>query len=235
MLKALQQLPDIYEDDLDESSVDSSEDKQRIITNSTEGDATSVKKQRKDNRPWYLKEPIPSFRNEIWPSLRKLGYEWKNHRYSHPVIGSFPDSDALRKHICEYGIPDLEEKKSRLTSRELVQLCRWAVFANVPVNESNSMSELAKVKFLPDNKVIKILVKLGFSSFDNKFFPPGADHLKGCHKAHQEGVHFFRGLEGILLFIHSHENFNIDGDGVYPPGRRKGPAVSEADLLSLRL
>jgi len=97
------------------------------------------------------------------------------------------------------------------------------------------MSELAKVKFLSDNKVIEILVdKLGFGSFDNKFFPPGADYLKGCRKARQEGVHFYRGLEGILLFIRSHENFNIDGDGVYP-GRRKGPPVSEADLLSLRL
>jgi hypothetical protein len=192
------------------------------------------KKKKRDNRPWYIKEPLPSFTQQIWPTLRVFGFQYSSRGYSHPsIVGTdFADTDSLRKFICRHGIPNYEKGMDILT------LYRWVVFANVPVSESNSMCELEKVTLLSDNKLLEILIKLGFACFDNKYFPPGSDSIKGCRGKREEGVHYHLGLEGIRAFIRGHENFYIgDADSQFRPSRKrsKAPVVNEVLLLSLRL
>jgi hypothetical protein len=199
-------------------------------------EAVKPKKKKLDRRPWYMKEPIPSFL-QIWRTLQVFGFCYKN-GYSHPLIPGMDFSvDSLRKYVCQYGIPNYEEEKDEVDGADLIRLRRWIVFANVPVSEKNSMSKLENVKIPSDKKIIEMLQQLGFAFFDNRFFPPGADSIQGCRGKRQEGIHFHRGLEGIRVFIRANEDFYIgDPDSVDRPSRKRGkiPTITEEQFLPVR-
>jgi hypothetical protein len=131
--------------------------------------AVKPKKQKVDRRPWYMKEPIPSFL-QIWPTLQSFGFNYKG-VYAHPLIpGTAFTPDSLRKYICRYGIPNYEEEKDKVDVADHVILRRWIDFANVPVSEKNSMSILENVKIPSDNKIIDMLLKLDFRLKATSFF-----------------------------------------------------------------
>ena len=200
------------------------------------------KKPKRDKRPFYLKEPMPSFKNQIWPTLQHFGFKWGGSGYAHSSIAfgkGFDNASSLRKYLCSNGIPDYDNKKKAVDKDDRTLLNWWLCFTHVPVSEINSMSELATVKLLPDAKYISWLVeKLGFASMDNKYFPPGADSLEGCRIKRIRGTHFYQGVEEIRAFIRSHESFNIGNvDSVDRPTRkvRKAPVLATDEVMSLRL
>lgn len=154
--------------------------------------------------PWYLTQNLPTI-DELWPSLRKIGFTKKDGQYWHPQIsGAMMGSKALQHCLASRGLPN----PTSLTSGEFVELVRWARFGFVEYNQRESAKSFNTLKVLDAAKLRNLLIgKLGFATLDGNLYPPGSDEVaRGSKRVHK--VHYFRGTE-VMAFVQRSKSFYI--------------------------
>jgi len=164
---------------------------------------------------WYLSPrkfvnpcefPIPS-RCDVEPILKKAGYilpeddegafYFPDSVYTEfevsPDKAHFQSLAGLRKFVCAYGYPLLEETTADLTDDEYGTLVDWARFANVPVSGRNTAKALSQVPYPKnDDAISRVLIDLGcLSSGDGRIHFPYEAHLPFSSHERQHGVHYF--------------------------------------------
>ena len=193
--------------------------------------------------PWYLRKSYPNFTKQVWPILRDVfGFCHRGGMYYHSdygTKGAFVHPSDLAKYICKHGFPRLGDIVQNNSEDKIKDVLRWVQFANVPVQERDSIQKLSQTKILKKTQIQLLLNKLRFQTLDNKYFPPGSDQVfakaqkeehtndamdsqSGRRKRQKRGTsslgdripgyHYFDGLEGIRAYCRANDNLHMCND-----------------------
>jgi hypothetical protein len=153
-----------------------------------------------------------------------------NDSYTHPKFDHqlvFSTPGDLARYLCKHGIPDYNEKKHEIAPKLRKQLLDWVCRAYVP-------SDIDDLTLLSDEKCLLILAKLGWVFHDEEYYAPWSDEDR---ENRIEGVHVFKGIDNLRLFLRSTEHLGGVGKGESEAGvsRTSRRGVSSDEIAAIRV
>ena len=160
---------------------------------------------------WWKADAFPRF-SKVWKTLKDLGFRYTSVYYlpggrtrkNNGIINEdyFESSDAMRRHLCCVGVPNLYSVETSLNRDEQDMIERWASTAHVPgINEHNSLSVLASIPILTFDEVWRLLEdKLGYYQNDGRFYVPGKNG-QGVHSNLSHERDYFNDISELRCFL----------------------------------